>query len=214
MMRSIRSLAIATLALSLVAVSACHKKPIQVAPAPAPPPPPPPPGPNVDSIAKARAREDSIRAAQALAAKLAADKADSLRKAQDAANAAAADAAKLRATLVTVVHFEYDKSDLRDEDKAALDAKIPILQANPTVMLTLAGHTDERGSDEYNLALGVRRASTAKAYLVDRGIAASRLQTISYGEERPLCQQEDESCFAQNRRVEFQITAGPAILKR
>ncbi len=116
--------------------------------------------------------------------------------------------------LVAVVHFEYDKADLLDDAKAALDAKLAILKANPTVTLTVAGHTDERGSDEYNLALGVRRASAAKQYLVDSGIDASRLQTISYGEERPICQQEDESCYAQNRRAEFQITAGPAMLKR
>ena len=113
-----------------------------------------------------------------------------------------------------MVHFDYDQSDLRPEDRAILDAKVPILTANPTVMIRVAGHTDERGSDEYNLALGQRRASSVKAYLVQHGIAEGRVQTISYGEERPMAQGADENAYQQNRRAEFDITSGPQTLRK
>src|SRR5207253_10918461 len=116
--------------------------------------------------------------------------------------------ANMRNTLVAVVHFDYDQADLRPDARAALDAKIPILQANSNVTIRIAGHTDERGSDEYNLALGQRRAATAKRYLVEHGIAESRIETISYGEERPVAQGSEESAWSQNRRDEFEITAG------
>jgi len=204
--------AVMTLALiSIVTLDACKKKqPPQVAPAPVA-------GPNADSIARARAAADA-RMRDSIAA---ARRADSLRRAQDAAaaaaalaNAALADAANLRATLVAVVNFEFDQSDLRDDARAALDAKARILQANPGVMIRIAGHTDERGSDEYNLALGQRRAATAKKYLVDRGVADGRIQTVSYGEERPVSQGSDESAWGQNRRAEFEITSGGQPLKK
>ena len=130
--------------------------------------------------------------------------------ARDAASAAAS----LRSTLTATVHFDYDQSDLRAEDKAILDAKIPILQANTGVTIRISGHTDERGSDEYNLALGQRRAAAAKGYLVQHGIADARIETISYGEERPVAQGSDESAYAQNRRAEFEITAGGQNLRK
>ena len=100
------------------------------------------------------------------------------------------------------------------DDRAILDAKVPILQANTGVTLRISGHTDERGSDEYNLALGQRRAAAVKAYLVQHGIAESRIETISYGEERPIAQGSDESAFSQNRRAEFEITAGGQTLRK
>jgi peptidoglycan-associated lipoprotein len=78
----------------------------------------------------------------------------------------------------------------------------------------VSGHTDERGSDEYNLALGQRRAAAAKAYLVQHGIADSRIETISYGEERPVAQGSDDAAYAQNRRAEFEITAGGQMLRK
>src|SRR4029079_2805276 len=124
------------------------------------------------------------------------------------------DAATLRATLTATVHFDFDQSDLRPDDKSLLDAKIPILQANTSVMIRVSGHTDERGSDEYNLALGQRRAAAAKAYLVQHGIAESRIETISYGEERPIAQGSDEGAYPQNRRAEFEITAGGNMLRK
>ena len=79
------------------------------------------------------------------------------------------------------------------------------LRENSGVTVTIEGHCDERGTNEYNLALGDRRADSAKAFLVDLGIAASRLTTISYGEERPLCMQQDEECWSKNRRGHFVV---------
>jgi peptidoglycan-associated lipoprotein len=187
--------------LSVVAADACHKAP---APQPAPVQPPAP-GPNADSIRRAQ-DEAARRAAEEAARRRVADSA-----AAAARNAAAA--GNVRETLTAAVHFDYDQSDLRSDDRAILDAKIPILQANPTVKIRVAGHTDERGSDEYNLALGQRRAATVKRYLIDHGIADARIETISYGEERPIAQGSDESAYAQNRRAEFEITAGAPTLK-
>ncbi len=113
-----------------------------------------------------------------------------------------------------MVHFEYDQAELRADDKAVLDAKVPILMANRDVTIRVAGHTDERGSDEYNLALGQRRAAAVKAYLTQHGVADARIETISYGEEHPLAQGADESAWSQNRRAEFEITAGGQNLRR
>jgi peptidoglycan-associated lipoprotein len=202
-----RRIAVLTIAtLSVAMLDACKKKP-EPAPIPAAAPP------RGDDGAAERARADSIARANALAA--------AQRRRQDSIDAAnrdrdnmTRDAATLRATLTATVHFEYDQSDLRADDKSVLDAKIPILQANTGVMIRVSGHTDERGSDEYNLALGQRRAAAAKAYLVQHGIAESRIETISYGEERPSAQGSDEGAFAQNRRAEFEITAGGQTLRK
>jgi len=188
--------------LSVVAADACHKAP---APQPAPVTTPAARGPDADSARRAQ-EEAARRAAEEAARRRAADSA-----AAAARNAAAA--GSVRTTLTAAVHFDYDQSDLRADDRAILDAKIPILQANPTVRIRVAGHTDERGSDEYNLALGQRRAATVKRYLIDHGIADARIETISYGEERPVAQGSDESAYAQNRRAEFEITAGAPTLK-
>lgn len=191
-----------TAMLSVLMVDACHKKPT-------PAPVPVTQGPNADSAAAARRRADSIAAADAAARR----RADSLAAAEAAARDAAAKAASARTALTEMVHFDYDKSDLRPDDRAILDAKVPVLQANPDVKIRISGHTDERGSDEYNLALGQRRAAAAKEYLVQHGISESRIETVSYGEERPIAQGSDESAYAQNRRDEFEITAGPQTLK-
>jgi peptidoglycan-associated lipoprotein len=120
----------------------------------------------------------------------------------------------MRATIGTVVNFDFDKADLRDDAKAILDQKLPILTTNSDVMLRIAGHTDNRGSGEYNMQLGQRRAAAVRDYLTARGVATNRIEIVSFGEERPLCQQEDESCWSQNRRAEFEITAGGDNLHR
>ncbi len=112
------------------------------------------------------------------------------------------------ADLAAMINFEYDQAAVRSADEATLDRKAAILQANPTVRLTISGHADERGSDEYNLALGNRRAGAAKRYLQNKGIEGSRLDVVSYGEERPLNPGHDEAAYAQNRRDEFQVTGG------
>lgn len=120
-------------------------------------------------------------------------------------------AARLR--LLETIYFEYDADELRDDARASLDAKIAILNANPGLRIRVAGHCDERGSDEYNIALGRRRAEAAKRYLTDRGVDASRIETSSFGRERPAVQGTTEEAWSKNRRDEFEITAGGETLK-
>lgn len=115
-----------------------------------------------------------------------------------------------RAVLTEMIFFDYDQSELRSEARATLDAKLAFLQSNPSIRIRVAGHTDERGSDEYNIALGMRRAAAAKRYLVDLGIAESRIAVVSFGEERALNTESTEAAWAQNRRDEFEIVAGGA----
>jgi peptidoglycan-associated lipoprotein len=99
------------------------------------------------------------------------------------------------------VFFDTDEYGIDDRDRATLDTQAAWLQRNPNVRVTIEGHADERGTREYNLALGERRASAAAAYLQGRGIAASRITTISWGKERPEALGSDESAWAQNRRA-------------
>jgi peptidoglycan-associated lipoprotein len=180
---------LALLAATSLALTACPKKPAPVTPTPTV---------NQDSInaanrvrdslaALARARQDSIDAANKA-------RQDSI----DAANRALSEA---RNAITAAIHFDFDKSDITDEAKGILDA-------NAALHIRVAGHTDNRGSDEYNLALGQRRAAAAKRYLTQRGVDASRIDVISYGEEHPAAQGDDESAWSQNRRDEFEITAG------
>ena len=200
--RSLAAILIAT----VTVLGACKKKP-EVAPAPAPEPTPTVDSSAIrDSIARAQAARDA-----ALARQRAYD--DSVRRANEAASAANEQTA-LRNTITTVIHFDFDKSDLRDDARSALDAKVPILMANSDVNIRIAGHTDERGSVEYNIALGQRRAASAKRYLTERGVAANRIETVSFGEGRPVADGHDESAWAQNRRDEFEITAGGSRLTR
>lgn len=204
MMRIRRNAVLTTVMLSAVTIGACHKKPaLHQTPVQTP-------------ISGTNA--DSARLSQEAAARRAAADAAERRRTDsiDTANRAAGTDApeSLRLTLTAAVHFDYDQSQLRPEDSAILDAKVPILQANPGVAIRIAGNTDERGSDEYNLALGERRAAAAKAYLVQHGISSARIETISYGEERPVAQGNDESAWSQNRRDEFEITAGGQTLRR
>ncbi|MCA0376423.1 MAG: OmpA family protein [Gemmatimonadetes bacterium] len=121
--------------------------------------------------------------------------------------------AAARASLLSTIYFEYDSDELRDDSKAMLDAKIGILNANPGVRVRIAGHCDSRGSDEYNIALGRRRAEAAKRYLTDRGIDASRIETSSFGAERPAVQGDGEEAWSKNRRDEFEIVAGGEQLR-
>ena len=115
---------------------------------------------------------------------------------------------RAREALLAKLYFDFDRSDLREDQRGVLDAKLPVLRANPGVRIRIEGNADERGSDEYNMALGMRRAQTARQYLVDHGIDAGRIDIVSYGEERPVCQEHEESCWSQNRRDEFVIVAG------
>ena len=104
------------------------------------------------------------------------------------------------------VFFDYDESTLSDDTRDKLSRNADLLKSTPQFTLTLEGHADERGTNEYNLALGERRANAVKDYLTSLGVAADRLRTISYGEERPVCTQNEESCWSQNRRAHMIIT--------
>jgi len=104
------------------------------------------------------------------------------------------------------VFFDFDKSNIRDDQKAALNDNVGWLKANGRAKITLEGHCDERGTSEYNLGLGERRAKAVKDYLVAAGVAADRVATISYGKERPFVLGHDESAWKWNRRGHFVIT--------
>lgn len=142
-----------------------------------------------------RARQDSIARARA---------------AEEAArnNATAEATARARAILEERVHFDYDEANLRADAQEALGRKVPILRANPNVRIMIEGHADERGSLEYNLALGMRRANAVRDYLAGFGIPASQFETNSMGEDRPLSSGSNESAWSQNRRAEFMVISG------
>ncbi len=112
-----------------------------------------------------------------------------------------------RATLDQRISFGFDQSDLTVAAREILSAKAEILRSVPTLMLRIEGHADERGSDEYNLALSTRRGASAMRFLVRYGIDTSRIETVGYGEEQPLDQAENETAWALNRRDEFRVSA-------
>lgn len=109
------------------------------------------------------------------------------------------------------IYFDFDRYDLRADARATLKAHADWLRANPAVRVEIEGHADERGTNEYNLALGAKRAQGGKDYLVSLGISGERISTISYGEEVPVCREKTEECWHKNRRARFVVTAaGPA----
>lgn len=181
-------------------------------------PPPPPPQPNADSLAaveaarrdslaREQARRDSIERARAEAERIRRMHEDSLANVRRITE-------EVRGMLAAMINFDFDKSDIRPGDAQILDQKLAILNANPNVQIEIVGNCDERGSDEYNLALGNRRALSAKQYLVSRGIEAGRIATRSMGEENPLDPEHTEEAWAKNRRDEFNVTAGGDLLVR
>jgi peptidoglycan-associated lipoprotein len=169
--------------------SGCHKK-VAAAPPPPPPPvvaketPPPPPAPRerparvAEAAAPAPAPVAEVRTSKALE--------DYLNKLLDA-------------------YFDYDKADLRTDAQTALNQNSSelrsLLKEFPNTKFVVEGNCDERGSAEYNLALGERRAKAAEEFLVQIGVPATRLTTISYGQERPVCTDHDENCWQKNRRA-------------
>ncbi len=195
------------LALALLAACSHTPKPAALAPAPAQP----------DSAALAarmKAQQDSL-AAKARADSLAAlashedsVRAEVMRETVDSTKNAmstgldAADAAMMAER----VHFDFDKALLTEADVATLQQKLQILQAHPQLVVQIAGNCDERGSEEYNLALGERRASAAKRWLTAHGVADGRITVTSYGKERPLNPGHDDAAWAQNRRDDFVVT--------
>lgn len=188
---------------ALIALAACSKKqPPAPAPAPAPAPVPRVNQDSIDAVRRATEARD-LAARNAAAAAVAADAA----RRTEAARAAA------RATLGMVIYFDYDKDEIRDDQRATLDAKVPILNANADIKIRIAGHTDDRGSDEYNLALGQRRSASVRRYMAARGVAEGRFEVVSFGEQRPAAQGENDEAWGKNRRAEFEITAGGQAIK-
>jgi peptidoglycan-associated lipoprotein len=114
-----------------------------------------------------------------------------------------------RSAITTPVFFQFDRSEITDEGIRQLDQKVDALQRNPSVRIRVEGNADDSGSDEYNMALSQRRAGIVNRYLTERGIDASRVQIVSYGEEKPACTaSRDDDCRAKNRRDEFVILSG------
>lgn len=103
------------------------------------------------------------------------------------------------------IYFEFDAHEVRAEDVRVLDANAAWLRAMPNALVLIEGHADERGTSEYNLGLGDLRARSAMTYLMAHGVPAARMVAISYGKERPICTEHEESCWAQNRRAHFLV---------
>ena len=112
-----------------------------------------------------------------------------------------------------VVHFDYDSSELSNEDYQTLQAHAQFLVANANSKVALTGHTDERGTREYNMALGERRAKAVESFLITNGVAATQLEAVSYGKEMPINAGHDENAWKENRRVEINYEAVPPLLK-
>jgi peptidoglycan-associated lipoprotein len=115
-----------------------------------------------------------------------------------------------RMGILADIHFEFDRADIREGDRAILSKNADALKKFDFLKVTIEGHCDERGTVEYNLALGERRARAAYDYLVSLGVPADRLKTVSYGKEVPLCQEHTEDCWARNRRDRFTVTGKTA----
>jgi peptidoglycan-associated lipoprotein len=113
-----------------------------------------------------------------------------------------------RVNVGDTVHFGYNEYNVEEADKAILGRQAAWLSKYPSVRITVEGHADERGTREYNLALGARRANAVKEFLVSQGVSTGRLETVSYGKERPICTESSESCYAQNRRGVSVVAGG------
>jgi peptidoglycan-associated lipoprotein len=151
-----------------------------------------------DAAAQQAAEAEAARRAAEMAKMSEAD-----RQRQEAAMMA--EDARMRAFVEENIHFDFDKYVLTPKAMMILDEKAAYLREHPEVRVLVEGHCDERGTNEYNLALGDRRANSAKTYLVKAGVGESRITTISYGEEQPLCMDHAESCWWTNRRAQFQV---------
>jgi peptidoglycan-associated lipoprotein len=194
-MKAARSIATLAAVVVLMTTAACHKK----TPPVARPMPPPPSAPSDPGTVPARPPAPPEPAREPIGVP-----AEPVR--DDAISSASLDDLNRNSPLKPV-YFELDSSDLSSSNQKALDDNAALLKRYPTWAVTVEGHCDERGTAEYNLALGERRAIAARAYLVSLGIAADRLRTVSYGKEFPFDPGHDESAFAKNRRAHFVITA-------
>jgi len=189
-MRSAFRLSLLVIAVTAVVAGGCSKKrPAVTAPAPT----------TAASNAE-RARLDSIKRAES-----------ARRAAVESARVEAERVAARQAVIVTLttpVYFQLDEAGLTDEGRAILDTKREVLQRQPEIRIRIEGHADDTGSDEYNMALGERRAATARRYLVEGGVAEGRIAIVSRGEERPACTDGTEACRSRNRRDEFIVVSG------
>ena len=173
-----------------LSVAACNKKAPVVSPPPpappaapaAPPAPPPPPAAPAPVAPPRTLTEDDIFA----------------RKTADDLN---------REGVLRDVYFDLDESTIKDEGRSSMTANAAYLKRWTSVRFTIEGHCDERGTAEYNLGLGDRRANAVKAYLVELGVPADRITVVSKGKEAPFCTEHNESCWSQNRRGHFVVTA-------
>jgi peptidoglycan-associated lipoprotein len=175
MLKTILSLALISIIAFGLATTGCKKRARQE-PTPPPPPPPPVEQPQVEEP------DTTGQAARELQARMEADKAR-----------------------IQTVYFDFDRSDIRPDQRDRIKNDADIFRTWPSWAITVEGHCDERGTNEYNLALGERRAMAAKQALVAEGIDGTRITTISYGEERPVDPGHDESAWAHNRRAEFRV---------
>lgn len=157
-----------------------------------------------DTSAEAAAKADDERkAAEATAAAKAAEDARLAREARMAEEAKARELAAAAAAGLQPIYFEYDRSDIRDGSAQAMKTNADWLKAHAQVNIRIEGNCDERGTKEYNLALGQRRTANARKYLTDLGISAGRISLLSYGKEKPLCTDRTEACWKKNRRDDF-----------
>lgn len=184
-----RSLTLALCLTAAIAVTACGKKKPAAAPAPAPPPstrpenpPPPPPAP------AAANPETRVPTEEELFEKMTLDELNAKKPLGDA-------------------YFSLDSAELSEEARGALSKDADWMKKWTSTKVTVEGHCDSRGTSEYNLALGERRSTAVKSYLASLGVNADRVQTVSKGKEQPVCTEENESCWQQNRRGHFIITA-------
>jgi peptidoglycan-associated lipoprotein len=175
---------------AVLVLSACHKKP-KTAPVPT----------ASDNAAREQARRDSIAAAEEARAAAERAREENMRAQQQSTRSALT-------TMAAPIYFELDDADLTPEAIGVLEAKVLVLRRDLSMRILITGHTDDRGSDEYNVALGMRRAAETKRFLVDRGIAGSRIDIATRGEEEPAVRGEDETAWSRNRRAEFKILGG------
>jgi peptidoglycan-associated lipoprotein len=178
---------------AMLVAAGCHRK-TETRPAPR--------RVNTDSLMREQARLDSIAKAEAARAAAAAAARAS---AEAGAPTNAPVTAGERSTIGNAIYFDLDESTITDDSRAALEAKAPILLRHTSLRIRISGHADERGSDEYNLALGLRRAAEAKRYLAALGIPEDRIEIVTFGEERPAVQGHTEEAWALNRRAEFEV---------
>lgn len=197
MRRSVAVVLVGTVAIS----AACSKHPVPLAPIPV--------AVNQDSLNRARADStaaaEAARRAEMARAQL---EQDSARAERERVQGMAANSGDAMSTLMAPVYYDYDRAELSDAARTLLRAKAQVMQAQSAIRIRITGHTDERGSSEYNLALGLRRAAEAKAFLVANGADAGRIEISSMGEEQPAVQGSTEDAWAKNRRAEFAPISG------